>query len=159
MSWRDTLTRLVLGDSQVVIHDAVPELQKAHAGFVQRAEQMRRHAETAPNQLNHQELGRLGDEEQAYAQQLLEALTAMGASSTLQAAGTVPDGALNHWGRLVQDLEAHRAAARHLREEAVHFAETLPETAKLLEQLCRAEEAHALRLRDLIARTDPQALN
>ena len=159
MSWRDALTRLVWGESQLVVHEVVPELQKAHAGFVQRAEQMRRHAETAPNQLNHQELGRLGDEERGHAQQLLEALAATGAAAIPPTAAVPPDGALNHWGRLVQDLEAHRAAARHLREEAVHFAETLPETASLFDRLCRAEEAHALRLRDLIARADPQAIN
>ena len=59
----------------------------------------------------------------------------------------------------MQDLEAHRLSARRLRELAVHFAESLPTTAALFDELCREEVTHCERLRTLIARADPQALD
>jgi rubrerythrin len=46
-----------------------------------------------------------------------------------------------------------------LRELAGHFAETLPSTAALFDDLCREETTHCERLRALIARADPQALD
>lgn len=150
---------MVIGDRRVMVREALPELQQAHAGLVQRAEQLRRHAQLGPNQLSCIELARLADEEEAEAQRVAQAVVALGGAASASPAQTPAAGSLNHWGRLVQDLEGHRAAAKRLREDAFHFAETLPEAAALFEQLCHAEERHALRLRDLIARTDPHALN
>jgi hypothetical protein len=158
MSWRDALGRLVSGEQYTVTHEAIPELQKAHAGLRERAALMREHAEAAPNQLSQQELSRLAEEDDGEAKRLAEALEALGAEVP-HIVPVPPVGSLNHWERLVQDLEAHRGAMRRLREEAVHFAETVPQTGALFDRLCQLEEAHALRLRDLIARTDALALN
>jgi bacterioferritin (cytochrome b1) len=159
MSWRDTLAKIVTGDRHAVVHEALPELQRAHAGLLQIAQQMRHHAELAPNQLSREQLLRLAEEDETQAKRVAEAIGALGGGTLPHAVPPVPAGALNHWARLVQDLELHRTATRHLREEAIHFAENLPETGSLFEQICAEEEIHAVQLRDLIARTDPQALD
>jgi len=112
----------------------------------------------APQAYSAQGLKELADAEETQAERLRAALSAAG-----HAIPAVPasrsSGAPSHWARLVQDLEAHRMSARHLRELAVHFAEDLPSTADLFDQLCREEIGHCERLRALIARSDPQALD
>jgi hypothetical protein len=158
MSWRTGLARFVGGDSHGSGEESIPHLQKTYVGLLQRSAQMRQHAEAAPNQLNQDELKRLAAEDEARARRVAEALASAGAAST--AAPELPrTGAPNHWARLVQDLEAHRAAVRLLREQSIQLADSSPETAALLAELCVQEDQHAIRLRDLIARTDPQALN
>ena len=160
MPWQDTLVRMVTGNRRpTVMHEAIPELQRAYADLLQRAVQMRQHAENAPNHLNQEELRRLAEEEEAEATRLGEAIVALGGQLSKVVSEALPAGTLNHWGRLVQDLEAHRVAIRSLREEAIHFAETVPEASVVFERTCLAEDAHAVRLRNLIARTDPHALD
>jgi hypothetical protein len=160
MPWQDTLVRWVTGSRRpIVMHEAIPELQRAHDALRQRAAQMRQHAETAPNHLSQEELRRLADEDEAEAGNLAAAIANLGAQPAKRFREPMPAGTLNHWGRLVQDLEAHRVAIRALREEAIHFADTVPEASEAFERACQAEDAHAVRIRNLIARTDPQALD
>ncbi|HUI28194.1 MAG TPA: hypothetical protein VL403_19095 [Candidatus Kryptonia bacterium] len=159
MSWRERLARLVAGERGVILYDAIPELQQVQVGFAQRARQLRRHAEQAPNQLNRLELGRLADEDQARVQEIAAALAAVGGQPAEAPVLAAVTGSFNHWARLVEDLESHRAAVRRLRERVIHFAETLPDTAALFDRLYDEEEKHLTVLRDLIARTDPQAID
>jgi rubrerythrin len=159
MAWRDTLARLIHGESDTPPHGVIPELQKAHASLARQAEQLRRHAQASPNQLNLQHLTALAQDEQDQARRLVETLAGHGATPDSEGIPAVSEGALNHWGRLGQDLEAHRTTARHLREQAIYFSGTQPAIAKLFGDLAHREDAHALRLRDLIARADPQAIN
>ncbi len=159
MTWRDTLARLIHGDSETPPHEVIPELQRAHLGLARQAGQLRRHAQASPNELNLRELTQLAEDEETQAQSLVETLAARGATPDADGDAPGTPGALNHWGRLGQDLEAHRHTARYLREEAISFAGTEPEIARLFAHLAHREDAHALRLRDLIARADPQAIN
>ena len=66
---------------------------------------------------------------------------------------------MNYWGRLVRDLEAHREAVQLFLEAATEITDEQPETADFLRRLALEEEIHAERLRALIARSDPQALD
>jgi len=66
---------------------------------------------------------------------------------------------LNHWARLVSCLDAHRATVEMLREAARTCGDELPATAALFEEWRDIEVMHCERLRALIARADPQALN
>jgi hypothetical protein len=118
-----------------------------------------RHAETAPQLYSQEALRRLASAEAAQAERLGQALLAVGAAASAVSSEPPPSRSLNHWGRLVQDLELHRVAFRRLRELAVQFAESLPSTADLLDQLCREERHHCEQIRELIARADPQALD
>jgi hypothetical protein len=155
----DRISRLVGGGATAAARDATQALRDCYAESVKRARQLLRHAEMAPQSYSSEALKDLATAEEQQVERLLEALRAAG-----ETAPTIPvepprGGALNHWGRLVQDLELHRASARRMRELATHFAETLPATATLFDQLCREEITHGERLRTLIARADPQALD
>lgn len=159
MGMLDRISRLVVGSSAATVHDAAEALRRGYVDCVTRARQLRRHAEMAPQAHGVEGLTELAAAEEAQAERLREALRAAGQALPTVPAAAPPSGALNHWGRLVRDLEAHRASARRLRELAVQFAETLPDTAALFDDLCREEQVHCERLRGLIARADPQALD
>ncbi len=146
------------------VGDTTPEATQAlhicYLDAVSRARLLRRHAEMAPQLYSQEALRRLASAEEAQAERLCQALLAAGAAASSSVAGEPPPSvSLNHWGRLVQDLEAHRVAFRRLRELAVQFAECLPSTADLFDQLCRDERHHCEQIRALIARADPQALD
>jgi hypothetical protein len=68
-------------------------------------------------------------------------------------------GSVNHWSRLVQDLERHRSSSRRLRELAVRFADSHPSVAAFLDKLCQQDMRTCEGLRALIARADPQAFD
>ncbi len=159
MSMLEKISRFVVGSRQSLSSDATEALRRCYLDCVGRARQLARHAEMAPQAFSLEGLKDLAAAEEQQAERLREALRAAGESVPTVAAAHLPPGALNHWARLVQDLEAQRLSARHLRELAVHFAETLPNTAALFDELCREEQVHCERLRALIARADPQALD
>jgi hypothetical protein len=112
----------------------------------------------APQQQSAEVLKQLAAAEEEQRERLRQALEAAGVPVP-PAAEPLPHGALNHWARLVQDLEAHRGAVQRFRELAIRFAESFPQTAGLFDALCREEAAHCEDLRALIARADPQALD
>lgn len=159
MSMLEKISRFVVGSGAATAHEATAALRQCYEECVARAAQLSRHAEMAPQAQGTEGLAELAAAEAKQAERLRDALRAAGETVTTAALAQLPPGALNHWARLVQDLEAHRASTQRLRELAVHFAETLPETAVLLDDLCREEHVHCERLRGLIARADPQALD
>jgi hypothetical protein len=159
MGMLEKLSRFVVGGEGAVVHDAAAVLQACYVGGVQRARQLGQHAEMAPQAYATEGLQNLVAAEEKQTERLRDALRAANAPVPTVPTESLPPGAQNHWARLVQDLEAHRTSARRLRELAVHFAESLPSTAELLDQLCREEMDHCERLRTLIARADPQALD
>ena len=155
----EKLSRLIAGGEVAARYAAVEALTQCYIECTQRARRLARHADLAPQEFSAAALKELATAEEAQAGRLHDALRAAEAEVP-----NVPDapplpGALNLWARLVQDLEAHRASTRRLRELAVHFAESLPTTAAVFDELCREESVHCERLRTLIARADPQALD
>ena len=159
MGMLDKFSRLMAGGEVAVRHDAIEALTQCYVACAQRARRLARHAEFAPHEYSAEALKELAAAEDTQARRLRDALHA--ADAALPSLPDAPPltGALNLWGRLVQDLEAHRASARRLRELAVHFADSLPSTAALFDELCREDSIHCERLRTLIARADPQALD
>ncbi len=138
---------------------ATTALRECYVDCVRRSQLLSRHAEMAPQAYSMEGLRRLAAAEASQAERLRAALQAAGVAIPPPPPDTLPSGALNHWARLVQDLEAHRLAFRRLRELAVRLAASFPSTAELLDQLCREEHEHCEALRALIARADPQALD
>ena len=153
------LSRFMAGGEVAAQHDAVEALTQCYVECLQRVRRLAQHAELAPHEYSAEALKELAAAEEAQAGRLRDALRDAGAEVQSVPNPSPLPGALNLWGRLVQDLEAHRASARRLRELAVHFAESLPLTATLFDELCREESIHCERLRTLIARADPQALD
>ena len=155
----ERLSRVFVSATTKATQDATAGVRENYLACVERGHQLRRHAELAPQAQAAEGLAALAAAEEQQAARLREALRALGENPPTFSGTSQPHGALNHWGRLVHDLEAHRLAARRLRELATHFAESQPETAQLFDTLCREEMGHCEQLRELIARADPQALD
>jgi hypothetical protein len=113
----------------------------------------------APQLQSAEALKQLAAAEEDQRDRLRQAIEAAGTPVPPVAPEPLPRGALNHWARLVEDLEDHRSAVQCFRELAIRFAESFPKTAGLFDRLCREEAAHCEDLRALIARADPQALD
>ncbi len=159
MTVLDKLSRFVIGGTASTTRDATAALREAYLQCSRRAAQLARHAETAPQNYSSEALKRLAAQETEQRERLRRALEAAGAPVPTATAETFYRGGLNHWARLVQDLQMHRAAAQQFRELAMRFAEPLPKTAGLFETLSREEVAHCEDLRTLIARADAQAID
>jgi hypothetical protein len=101
----------------------------------------------------------MATEDAVAAAELKEALGEVGIWVQSEPARPAPPKGLSHWERLTEDLEAHRAARKQLREVAVHFADSEPVLAATLERVGAVEDTHLRHLRDLIARADPQAID
>jgi len=153
------LSRWVTGSTVGAQREATAALGLCYVAGVQRARQLHRHSAMAPHTYSADALAELAAAEETQAQRWRDALGAAGIPVPPVPPEVPLHGALNHWGRLVQDLEGHRAAVQRLRELAIHFAEELPSTSALFDEICREEAVHCERLRTLIARADPQALD
>jgi hypothetical protein len=151
------LSRLITGAAPT--EKAVAALSECHRSAVTRSRQLAAHAEIAPQDQSAESLRELAVAEEQQVARLSAALCSSGAAVPPVPEAAPPAGALNHWARLVQDLEAHRRSMRRLRELSTRFAESLPSTAELFDDLCHEEAGHCERLRELIARADPQALD
>jgi hypothetical protein len=119
------------------------------------AAQISRHAEKAPYPHVAQLLRRLAQEKQSSADLLRDKL--LGGGTRLEGAPFVIKSGKNHWERMTQDLNDHRALETRLLERATLIGEQAPETAELLRQIAAAGRPHTDALLDLIARADPQA--
>lgn len=150
-----TLARLVAEPAG----DPYAALQEAYVGLVTRAGWLARNAERAPQALSRDALQRLSVAETAMAERVAAVLRGAGRIVSAPTDTPRPAGGLNHWRRLVQTLDAHRAAERDTREFCVQFAETHPTVVALFDELCRTERSHVIALRGLIARADPLALD
>lgn len=157
MGFFDKVSRLV-GSATAASHDAVAALAASYNAAAGRARQLHRHADIAPQSYSANGLRELAALEEEQVLRLKGALQAAGAQvPSIRPTDDVP--APNHWARLVHDLEAHQLSTNQFRQFAMKFAEQLPQTAELFSVLCHEEQQHCERLRALIARADPQALD
>jgi len=155
MGMLQTLARLMAEP----VREPYTALQEAYVGGVTRARLLTQIAERAPQSHGRETLQRLGAAETAMAEHVAAVLRSAGRVVSAPTATPPAPGGLNHWRRLVQVLEAHRAAEKDARELRVRFAETYPAVAALFDELCRTEQANGQALRALIARADPLALD
>jgi rubrerythrin len=134
-------------------------LQDAYVGAVTRARLLARNAERAPQSHSRDALQRLGAAEAAAAARIADVLRSAGCVVAAPTDAPQPPGGLNHWRRMVQLLEAHRAAEQDARELSVRLAEAHPAVATVFDELRAGEQARAQELRALIARADALALD
>jgi hypothetical protein len=153
MTWVRRLLRLVGGHPD---RATVDDEAGIRAGFLNRSRTLEEHAALAPNEFAAEELRALAREERAMADRLGAAL---GVFYTPAGAEAQSEAGSSHWARLLYDLEQHRTSRQRLREMGIRLARTRPVLSGLCHELARDEELHGERLRNLIARADPQALN
>lgn len=134
-------------------------IEEAHSRLLGLAQGLDRDAGVAPTAQSEQVLRAVAREDEALAAELKERLKALGIGNPVVSVAAAPLGAPNHWARLVEALEGHRHSRDSFLETAAQLGEVAPEIVPLFERLSRIEEAHLHRLRDLVARADPQALD
>lgn len=137
--------------------DLLRELAGNYSAELALAQQLREHATLAPYPAAAEKLGALAAAEEAQAKRLAETIAALGGSAEPSAAK--PVGGPSHWARLMADLEAEQSAEARYLEQAIEWENDFPEIGALLRELEREEQHHRVLLRDLIAKSDPQALD
>ncbi|MCK6554461.1 hypothetical protein L6Q96_07750 [Candidatus Binatia bacterium] len=138
--------------------DGSSALAAAYWTCLLRADRLRADARRAPAPGSREELLALAGAETELAERLRESVGGIASASPPAAPEHFPPGR-NHWARLVNHLEAHRAAAHRYREMATRLTERSPAKAAIFERLGGAQAGICRRLRSLIARADPQAID
>lgn len=161
MSWSKTLRGWALGEEEErgAPQAVAPDLARLLAELRQQAGQLEDHAEQAPNENAERELGQLAKEQRMVADHLAVELGRRGVSVPVNSIPPAEAAGDSHWARLVQDLEHLRAVRSGLLDLWAVVNESQSDLGTVLEEVGRITESHLGRLRNLIARADPQALN
>jgi hypothetical protein len=154
MSWAQKLKGWATGESA---SNGNAELWTLCDELDREARRLARHAEMAPNHSAHNDLSRLAAEQEAIAAELRDALGEKKAA--VSPAEPPPPAGLNHWARVVQNLEHMRAQRDRLFDAAKERNSEEEPLGGILEGLAQRMENQLLGLRALIARADPQSLN
>ena len=153
MSWAQKLKGWATGETTP---NGKADLWALWGDLDREAHRLARHAEMAPNHLSEGELTRLAAEQEAMAVKLRETLGETKAVAS--PAEPAPPAGLNHWARVVQNLE-HMRSQRDRLFEAAQERNQEEALGLVLEGLALRMENQLLGLRALIARADPQSLN
>jgi len=135
--------------------DPAEILRESRRELCSLAAQISLHADKAPYPHVARLLRQIAQEKQSGADLLRDKLP--GAGTKLEAGAFDIKSAKNHWERMTQDLNDHRALEARLLERAALVGEQAPETAELLRRIATSHRRHQNALLDLIARADPQA--
>lgn len=160
MNWGKRLRRFARGGAAGRSNDEwQAEVFRLYAALLESSRRLAAHAELAPNASAENELRRLADGQAEMAARLRAALEERALAIPPLASTTPGPTGQNHWARVVENLEEHRAIRTHLVEAARRIRDEEPELAALLESLSLNVETHLARLRSLVARADGQALD
>lgn len=157
MSWARRLVSIARGEDPGVgnIESLLGPLYTALSGL---SAQLAGQAQMAPTAPLDDELGKLGHDVGAQAKRI-QALLVERQLALPEAGSAVAVAQPSHWARLVQDLEQLREVRRQLLDAYARLNEVDPALAGELEDCGHRVEGQLQRLRSLIARADPQALN
>jgi hypothetical protein len=157
MSWAEKIKGWAGGQAST---RAGADLTALALDIERQAGRLARHAEMAPNEAAAVELSRIAAELSEIAAQLRAALPDGAPASPLPAEeeGPIPSG-LNHWARIVRDLQSMRSERDRLFDAGQALDADDPKLAAILDRLSAEVEARILRLRALVARADPQSLD
>jgi hypothetical protein len=151
--------RFVVGGSGAT-KDAATALRQTYADAAERLALLELHTDLAPQDYSRQSLKSLVAATRHQLDRIRGRLRERGVGLAPSPQGaTAGPSSLNHWARLVHDLELHRSSTRRLRELCVHFADVDQEISVLFDALSREDYRSCEHLRALIARADPQALD
>jgi hypothetical protein len=134
------------------------ELQALQAEYRRLARQLEAHAEAAPYPHIGDKLQSLLQVEEGNARTLAERLAVLGRHPRENGAGPIRGGR-NSWERLVVMLEDYRALLRRLSALWVRWDDEHPRDAALVRALRDSATEHREAIVDLIARSDPHAID
>ena len=147
MSWFESEQERVTG-----------ELQSLHAEYRRLARQLESHAEAAPYPHIGERLQEILQSEDDNARTVAERLVVLGRHLREDGVGDIRGGR-NSWARLVVMLEDYRALLRRLSGLWVRWDDEHPEDAALIRGLRDSAVSHRETIVDLVARSDPHALD
>ena len=156
MSWAQRLLGVGSIDVAAEVRKDVAEV---HRRLTMQAHRIRASAALAPNVAAESDLRALAAEDEALAAELKPHLPAGWPGRVAETDGAAGDIGPSHWARVVDVLQRHRDSQEALIAAAARLREIAPSVADLCTRLARAEEGHLERLRHLVARADPQALD
>ncbi|MEW6270527.1 MAG: hypothetical protein AB1689_14655 [Thermodesulfobacteriota bacterium] len=134
------------------------ELQTLQAEYRRLARQLESHVEVAPYPQVGERLQRLLEGEERNARTVAERLAALGRHPRENGIERIRGGR-NAWERLVVMLEDYRALLRRLSSLWVRWDDEHPQDAALVRALRDSATEHREAIVDLIARSDPHAVN
>jgi hypothetical protein len=137
------------------VADAFDVLSKQYRRLVR---QLDLHAQTAPYPQVGDRLRELLAAASADRQTVVQRLAALGRRASENGSEDVRGGR-NSWERLIADLEEYRALVRNLSELELRWHDHHPDDAQLLHGLREAAVRHRDAIVDLIARSDPHAID
>jgi hypothetical protein len=159
MSVLKRLKGLFESEEQRDAHSLLLRVRVFYTAAVHREHQLREQAELAPHAAGRDGLRKLAEEEKEVIERLRRILHELGSFAGDVVRAPEPIGALNYWARMAQSLDAHRDAVKELLDESALVTDGQPEIADELRQIARFEDAHCAKLRALIAKSDPQAID
>ncbi len=118
--------------------------------------QFKAHAERMHYPQFREALLRISQAEQKHAEWLEEEIIRLGGEVPLISA--IPEWGVNSWEQLRLDLEAESRCVSDLTEQLATSKEIDPEIAKGLHRLLDEEKIHREAIRDMLMRSDPQAV-
>ncbi len=118
--------------------------------------QFQGHAERMHYPQFRKKLSEIAEEERKHAQWLEAKIIAFGGQ--VPQISPTPEEGFNSWERLCLDLEEEKRCISELAERLAIAAEIDPETAGVLRRLLDEEKNHREVIRDMLMRSDPQAV-
>lgn len=134
------------------------ELQKIHIQLRAMTKQLEDQADRAPYAFITERLQALGENEERNAVRVAERLAALGRHAD-DAEGDVILQGRNCWERLVRLQDGYRELIRQLKLFSVRWDGEHPEDARLVASVLDGALASRAEIGDLVARSDPHALN
>ena len=134
------------------------ELQELHAQYRHLVHQLETYAEAAPYPHVADRLHALVRVEEGNARAVADRLAVLGRHPLDNGDGHVPGGR-NSWQRLVNLLDEYRSLVRRLAGLLASWNDEQPEDAALVRTLRDAASRHREEIVDLVARSDPHAIN
>ena len=134
------------------------ELQKIHIQLRSLGKQLENQADRAPYPFITERLQTLGAAEEENATLVAQRLAALGRHADEDEDGTLVDGR-NCWERLVRLQDGYRELIRQLKVLSVRWDEEHPEDATLVASVRDSASASRAVVGDLVARSDPHALD
>lgn len=139
--------------------DGFAELRLIYTDLLRQSRRLAHSAGLATDPGLERSLRALADEDGQQAARLRDKLIEAGALPPPPLTERVLSAGASQWARLVDVLELHRETRNRLVEATAHWMRERPALGEFLEKMTVREEQHILRLRDLIAHADPQAID
>lgn len=148
--------RKFLGLSPDSYHKAVEILRERYVDESRHVTRFTQHAQKMQYPQFREKLLRIAAEEAQHARWIADKIKTFGGQ--LPAVPKVAASEKNSWQYLLADMEAERQCAADLEEEIREIQPELPAVAEMLDRIHEDGKRHRKEIRDMLMRSDPQAL-